>query len=85
MEFWHWLIANKVVLIAGTLLVLKWIYNAWTPGVTFPQFVRQLIGEIVQESPSSFALSPAGLHLVAARRAAMSAVAEPLEQKGGGV
>lgn len=85
MEFWHWLVLNKVGVLAGVLLVLKWGYNASGPGVTFPQFVRAFVGEIVQESPASFALSPAGLHMIASRRAALTAVSEPLEQKGIGV
>jgi hypothetical protein len=57
MELWHWIEANPGKVTAAILLVLKWIYNAWTPNVTFPQFARQLIGEVIQESPTSTALA----------------------------
>jgi hypothetical protein len=54
MTFWHFLVANWGKISIALLLVLKWIYNAWTPNVTFPQFIRQLISEIVQEQPENF-------------------------------
>lgn len=57
MELWHWMVANPGKVTAAIVLVLKWVYNAWTPNVTFPQFVRQLIGEVIQESPTSTALA----------------------------
>jgi hypothetical protein len=57
MELWNWLIANPAKVTAGIVLVLKWTYNAWTTNVTFPQFVRQFIGEAIQESPTSTALT----------------------------
>jgi hypothetical protein len=56
MTFWHWIVANHVVILTGLVLVLKWVYNAWTPGITFLLFLRGFIGEIVQEAPIS--LSP---------------------------
>lgn len=65
-EFGHWLITNKVAIGAAFVIVLKWIYNAWTEGVTFPQFVRQFIGEIVQEAPTSFKLNASQVKLLAA-------------------
>jgi hypothetical protein len=59
MAIWQWILANPAKTTAGVLLFLKWVYNAWTPGVTFPQFIRNLIGEAVQESPSNLATLPA--------------------------
>lgn len=57
---------NKAAILAGILLTLKWIYNAWTPGVTFSEFVRTLIGEIVQEAPNKLpALTPEQVKLLA--------------------
>lgn len=56
MTFWNWLTANWGYVSAAILLVLKWIYNSWTPGVTFPQFIRQFIGEVVQEQPAQLKL-----------------------------
>lgn len=57
MELWNWIVANPGKVTAAVLLVLKWIYNAWQPNVTFSQFVRALLGEIIQESPTSTALA----------------------------
>lgn len=57
MEFIRWIAANPAKVTGAILLALKWIYNAWTPGVTFSQFARQLIGEVIQESPTSTALA----------------------------
>ena len=53
MTFWNWLIEHWGYISAGILLVLKWIYNAWTPDVTFPLFIKQFIGEVVQEQPAN--------------------------------
>lgn len=65
-NFFHSITANwKEISVIG-IIVLKWIYNAWTEGVTFPQFIRQLIGEIVQEAPTSFKLSSDQVKLLAA-------------------
>lgn len=52
MKVWNWIVENHVILWATLLIVLRWIYNAWTPNVTFSQFIRQFIGEIVQEKPT---------------------------------
>lgn len=57
MELWNWIVANPAKVTAAVLLGLKWIYNAWTPNVTPSQFLRQLIGEVIQESPTSTALA----------------------------
>ena len=62
--FWNFIVAHWGVISAMTVLVLKWIYNAWTPGVTFPQFVRQFIGEVVQE-PAAPPLTDAQKKLLA--------------------
>lgn len=51
MTFWQFLVSHWGYISAAILLVLKWVYNSWTPDVTFPQFVRQFIGEVVQEQP----------------------------------
>jgi hypothetical protein len=53
MTAWQWFVAHWGYIAATSVVVLKWIYNAWTPGVSFPNFVRNFIGEIVQESPES--------------------------------
>ena len=58
MALWQWIMANPAKVTAGVVLFLKWVYNAWTPGVTFPQFCRNLIGEVVQESPSNLTTLP---------------------------
>jgi hypothetical protein len=65
-SFLHYLVVNKTVIIATALVFIKWIYNAWTDGVTFPQFIRQFIGEIVQEAPTSFKLNADQVKLLAA-------------------
>lgn len=57
MELFHWIAANPAKVTAGVVLFLKWVYNAWTPNVTFSQFARQFIGEVIQESPASTALA----------------------------
>ena len=57
MELWNWIVANPAKVTAAIVLVLKWIYNAWTPNVTPMQFLRQFIGEVIQESPASTALA----------------------------
>ena len=51
MPFWNFVIAHWGFILSMLLLLLKWIYNAWTVPCTFAQFVRQFIGEIVQEQP----------------------------------
>jgi hypothetical protein len=53
MTVWNFIVAHWGYISAAAILVLKWIYNAWTPGVTFPQFIRQFIGEVVQEPAAS--------------------------------
>ena len=53
MEFWNWLLAHWGYISAAIVLVLKWVYNAWTPNVSFPLFIRQFIGEVVQEQPAN--------------------------------
>jgi len=55
--FWSFLQAHWGYISAAVVLVLKWIYNAWTPNVTPTQFLRQFIGEVIQESPASTALA----------------------------
>ena len=56
MQFlWQFLVAHEAAILAGLALVLKWVYNAWTPGVTFPEFLRTFIGEVVQEAPDATA------------------------------
>jgi hypothetical protein len=58
MTAWNYIVAHWAVIAAGIVVVLKWIFNAWTPGVTFPQFIRNFIGEIVQEAPSNLTTLP---------------------------
>jgi hypothetical protein len=58
MTAWNYFVAHWAVISAGILLFLKWVYNAWTPNVTFPQFVRNFIGEVVQEAPSNLGTLP---------------------------
>lgn len=58
MELWNWIVANPAKVTAAVLLVIKWIYNAWTPGATFAQIVRNFLGEVIQESPSSLTSLP---------------------------
>lgn len=50
-QFWQFLVTNWGTISVVSVLVLKWVYNAWTPNVTLPQFIRAFIGEIVQEAP----------------------------------
>lgn len=57
MATWSYIVAHWAVISVSILLFLKWVYNAWTPNVTFPQFIRQFIGEVIQESPTSTALA----------------------------
>jgi hypothetical protein len=57
MELWNWIVANPAKVTAAILLTLKWIYNAMVPGATFLQFLRNFIGEVIQESPTSTALA----------------------------
>jgi len=58
MELWNWIVANPAKTTAAVLLFLKWCFNAWVPGCTFPQFVRNLLGEIIQEAPSNLTSLP---------------------------
>ena len=64
MAFWNWITLNHVVIATVLTLILKWVYNAWTPGVTFPQFLRIFIGEMIQEAPPP-PLTPAQQKLLA--------------------
>jgi hypothetical protein len=57
MALWNYIVAHWAVISVSLLLFLKWVYNAWTPNVTPPQFIRQFIGEVIQESPTSTALA----------------------------
>lgn len=50
---WNFILAHWGTISVIGALILKWIYNAWTPGVTFSAFVRAFIGEVVQEAPAS--------------------------------
>lgn len=58
MELWNWIVANPGKVTAAIIIFLKWVFNAWTPNVTFPQFVRNLLGEIIQEAPSNLTSLP---------------------------
>jgi hypothetical protein len=52
---WQWILTNKVAIIAGVVLVAKWIYNALPANgqpFVFSNFLRLILGEIVQEAPA---------------------------------
>lgn len=53
MTVWHWIVVNHVIVWTTIILVLKWAYNAgaFQAGVTFKQFLRGFIGEVIQEAP----------------------------------
>lgn len=71
-SFFNSIVANwKEISIVG-VVILKWVYNAWTDGVTFPQFIRQFIGEVVQEAPTSFKLSADQVKLLATHAEAVN-------------
>jgi hypothetical protein len=78
MPVWNYVVAHWAVISAAVLITLKWVYNAWTPNVTFPQFVRNFIGEIVQEAPSNLTtLPPAEKRAVMQVRAQEDASGKP--------
>lgn len=66
MDIIHLIATDWKTIAVVALIILKWIYNAWTDGVTFPQFIRALIGEIVQEAPNKLpALTPEQIKMLA--------------------
>jgi hypothetical protein len=71
MELWNYLILHWGYISFAVVVVLKWTYNAWSPeGVSFKQFVRNFIGEVIQENPNNLgALPPAEKQAVMSVRA----------------
>jgi len=69
---WNFFVAHWGYISAGIYLVLKWAYNAgaFQDGVTLKQFMRALIGEIIQEAPPK--------PLTAEQRAALATAGHPV-------
>ena len=49
-NFYSFVIAHWETISLASLLVLKWIYNAWPEGASRPS-LRTFIGEVAQEAP----------------------------------
>jgi hypothetical protein len=66
MNLWNFIVAHWGVISAASILVLKWVYNAgaFQDGVSLKQFMRALIGEVVQE-PAAPPLTDAQRKLLA--------------------
>jgi hypothetical protein len=49
-KFYNFVVAHWETISLVSLLILKWIYNAWPEGASRPN-LRTFIGEIAQEAP----------------------------------
>jgi hypothetical protein len=49
----HWIYVNHVMVWVALGAIAKWSYNAgaFKDGVTFRQFLRGFLGEVIQEAP----------------------------------